>query len=118
MWLHVENSLGSLTRNDGRRWRYPTFEPPPLSICNQEERTTNSDVIRVGGLEEGRREEKSEEEGEASATSPIRVSIEIILTTSSQQSSGVGWRVMMVSQDSILRLPVFHRMSKDDVEKH
>jgi hypothetical protein len=39
--LQVGNSLGSLTRNDERRWRNPLFEPPPLHICNQEERTTD-----------------------------------------------------------------------------
>jgi hypothetical protein len=108
-WLQVGNSLGPLTRNVRRRWTYPPFEPPPLHFCNQEERTTYSEVIRVGeGVEEGRREETSEEEGEASATSPRRVSVARSLTTNSQ-SSGVGQRVMMVNQDSTLRLPMFHK---------
>jgi hypothetical protein len=46
-WLHVGKSLGSLTRNVRRRWSYPPFEPSPLCICSQEERTTNDEVIGV-----------------------------------------------------------------------
>jgi hypothetical protein len=37
--LQVGISLGSLTKDNERRWRNPLFEPPPLCICNQEERT-------------------------------------------------------------------------------
>jgi hypothetical protein len=40
--LQVGNSLGSLTRNVRRRWSYPPFEPPPLCICSQEERTIDN----------------------------------------------------------------------------
>jgi hypothetical protein len=44
-------------------------------------------VIQVGeGVEEGRTEETSEEEGEDNETSPSRVSILEILTTNSQSS--------------------------------
>jgi hypothetical protein len=60
--LQVGNSLGSLKRNVGRRWSYPPFEPPPLSIWNQEERTTKRVVIRVEARAgEERREDVSGE---------------------------------------------------------
>jgi hypothetical protein len=83
--LHVGNSLGSLTRNARRRWIYPSFEPPPLRICNQEEITTNSEAIGVGEIvKEDRSEEMSEEEGEVNATSPRGISLERSLTTKNQ----------------------------------
>jgi hypothetical protein len=46
--VQVGNSLGHLTRNVRRIWTYPPFEPPPLHICNQEERTTDSEAIGIG----------------------------------------------------------------------
>jgi hypothetical protein len=59
------------------------FEPPPLHICNQEERTTYSEATgeetRVGD----RREVASEEEDKVGATSPRRVLVLRILTPSS-----------------------------------
>jgi hypothetical protein len=75
--------FGSLTRNVIRRWTYPPFEPPPLHVCNQEERTTNSEAIGIGERVEGenRGEEMSEEECEVSATSPKRVSVLRTLNT-------------------------------------
>jgi hypothetical protein len=116
--LQVGNSLGHLTRNVRRRWTYPPFEPPPLHICNQEERTTDSEVIGIGERVEGdRREEMSEEEGEVSATSPRRVSVLRILTPNSQ-IGGISLRLRMVNQDSTLRLPMFHGMGRDDAEQH
>jgi hypothetical protein len=54
-WLQVGNSLGHLTRNFRRRWNYPPFEPPPFHICNQEERTTDSEVIGIGERRNSRR---------------------------------------------------------------
>jgi hypothetical protein len=81
-WLHIGNYLGPLRRNVQRRWTYPTFEPPPLHICYQEERIAYSKVVGVGeGVEEERRDEMSEEEGEFNATSPRRVLIARSLTT-------------------------------------
>jgi hypothetical protein len=59
----------------------------------------------------------SEEEGEASATSPRRLLVARILTINNQ-SSGVGLRVTMVNQDNTLRIPMFLGMGKDDVEQH
>jgi hypothetical protein len=50
--------LGSLIRDDERIWRNPLFEIPPLSICNQEERTSNKFEI---GVEEKRVEQKIRE---------------------------------------------------------
>jgi hypothetical protein len=50
----------------------PFFEPPPLCVFSQEERTTDIEMTRVGDkVEEDRRKERSEEEGETNATSPI-----------------------------------------------
>jgi hypothetical protein len=55
-----------------------------LSISNQEERTTNSEAIRIGEIVGGDiGEETSEEEGEVNATSPRRVLVLRIPTTSS-----------------------------------
>jgi hypothetical protein len=82
----------------------PPFEPPPLHICNQEERTTDSEVIGIGERVEGdRREETSEEEGEVNATSPRRVSMLRTLTPSSQ-IEGVSSRLKMENQDSTLEV--------------
>jgi hypothetical protein len=116
--LQVGNSLGYLTRNVRRIWSYPPFEPPPLHICNQEERTIDNEVIgveeRVG---EERREATSEEEDKVSATSPRRVSVPRSQTPNSQ-FRGNSSRLRMVNQDSTLRLPMFHGMGRDDAEKH
>jgi hypothetical protein len=73
----------------------PPFEPPPC-IFNQEERTIDSEVIGVGErVEEDRREERSEEEGEANATSPRGVLVARILNNQQVRSRGVGLRVTM-----------------------
>jgi hypothetical protein len=112
--LQVGNSMGHLTRNVRRRWNYHPFEPPPLHIFNQEERTTNSEVIGIGERVGGdRRKETSGEEGEVSATSPRSVSVLRTPTTNSQ-IRGINSRLRMVNQDSTLRLPMSHGMGKDD----
>jgi hypothetical protein len=49
MRLQVGSSLGSLIRDYERRWRNPLFEPPPLRICNQEERIQiNEESVEIG----------------------------------------------------------------------
>jgi hypothetical protein len=51
-WLQVGISLGSLIEDNERRWRNPLFEPPPLCICNQEER--NEESVEIGVEERGK----------------------------------------------------------------
>jgi hypothetical protein len=48
MQLQVRNYIGPLKRNFIRIWNYPLFEPPPLHVFNQGERTTDSEVVGVG----------------------------------------------------------------------
>jgi hypothetical protein len=120
--MQVGNALGSLTRNVRRRWTYPPFEPPPVCVCNQEERTTDSEAIGIGERGEEKVEgdigEKTiEEEGEVSATSPKRVTVLRTLTPSSR-IGGVSLRLKMVNQDSTLRLPMFHGKGKYGVDQH
>jgi hypothetical protein len=83
--LQVGSSLGSLTRDDERRWRNPFSESTRLCICNQEERTTNNAMIGVveERMVEERSEEMSEEEDEVNNTSLERISIPRSPTTSS-----------------------------------
>jgi hypothetical protein len=96
----------------------PSFEPSPLRIFNQEERTTNSEMIGIRERVEGDTIEYTiEEEGEVNATSPRRVWILRTLTPNSQIGV-VSLSMWMVNQDSTLRLPMFHGMGKDDVEQH
>jgi len=59
----------------------------------------------------------SEEKGDTNNTSQGRVTIPKSQKTSSQ-SGGHGPRLIMDNQDTKLWLPMFHGMSKDDVEKH
>jgi hypothetical protein len=116
--LEVGNSLGTLTINARRIWMHPPFERPPLCIFNQKERTTDSEIIVVGEIvEEDKREEASEKEGESNSSSKRGVSVISNLTTKIH-IRGVGLRVTMANQDNSLSLPIFHRTSKCDVEKN
>jgi hypothetical protein len=126
------NIYGILIRDDERRWRNPLFEPPPLCICNQEERTTDNaeigvdeerttDNVEIGVDEERvsriRREETSEEEDEFNNTSQRRVSIPTSPTTSNHLG-GYETRLRRENQDKKVRLPMFHGTGKDDANKH
>jgi hypothetical protein len=119
--LQVGISLGSLTEDNERRWRNPLFEPPPLHICNQEER--NEESVEIGveeeRVEERRREDTSEEEVKVNNTSQGRVSVSVSISpTTSGQSGGHNTRLSMENQDTTLRLPMFHGMGRDDAEQH
>jgi hypothetical protein len=52
--LRVGKSLDHLTINVEEDGITPPFEPLPLHICNQEERTTNSEAIGIGEIVEER----------------------------------------------------------------
>jgi hypothetical protein len=82
--------LGFITRNDGRRWRHHLFEPTPLCICTQEERTTGNPTIGVEeGVGEVSRECMSEEEDKFYDTSQgiLSVSIYLIVSSNSRRKS-------------------------------
>jgi hypothetical protein len=89
-----------------------------LHICNQEERTIDSEIIGVGERVEGYLGEvMSEEEGEVSATSPRRVSV-LRIPTHNNHIRGNSSILRMANHDSTLRFPMFHGTYRDDVEQH
>jgi hypothetical protein len=114
--LYIGISLGFPIEDNERKWRNALFEPPPLFICNQEER--NEESVEKG-VEERRREDMSVEEIKVSNTSLgiFLVSISISPTTSGQ-SGGCITRFSMENQDTNLRLPMFHGTGRDDENQH
>jgi hypothetical protein len=88
VWLKIGSSFGSITKEDEIVWRNPLFEPPPLCIFNQEERTKEESVevreVEEESSEAREVEETSGVETKVSNTSQERLSVTIV--TSSSQS--------------------------------
>jgi hypothetical protein len=115
-WNEIEISFGSITKEDEIEWRKPLFEPLPLCIFNQEERT-EEESVEVREVEE---EISIVREGEDKSGGEVEVSERSLVPVvgSNSQSRRPCSRSNMANQDSTLKLVAFYVMGRDDAKQH